>query len=535
MGQEPSRALQDYETILKAQSGSPCATAWYVDLLWRSGQSERAEQVWSSVRANRKVSLGDEGPLLEAKSLLNRGHYQLAERALAEARPGSGVLQTERCLLLAWTASTKAKHDEAAEWLTCSEGGLYPAAALEVWRLWIGKRAKSEDGALVPEEKLAPFRPATEANAPTRASLSAWLLHRAALALQAERTTEAGEFLQRALINDSTVASLPFVAAALPEMRIRSFATAVAETLGPEQNPIAPATLTGLVRLLEATDAGTILLKECLTRDRSRATAALETLLDQPSLPAQIAHHCALLQMRSAIDLGERGQTLTAGPHWRLAWRCWISFLSSSLAENTAVDPNLGRLLDWLLSQHRVRIRDRLASSDIDSARKHWGIVQDLNFLVQGHDPRLAEMIADRVRDFREDLATEYILATREAMRVGTIAEGMRADYEKGLSFLRRLLSLDRTNIRLLTALVEICNEWFFDLYTLGPGPTLAEQVERFTPFATQLARIIENAPGELASRSALSDYFKVRGFVAADTTQRLRHYHEALHLQPCK
>ena len=99
--------------------------------------------------------------------------------------------------------------------------------------------------------------------------------------------------------------------------------------------------------------------------------------------------------------------------------------------------------------------------------------------------------LAERAARFRDELATDYLLATREAMRYGAIPEGWRADYAKGLSGLLRLLSLDRDNVRLLTAMVEICNDWFLDLYNAGDPRQLAEHVDRFTPFATQLARLV--------------------------------------------
>src|SRR5262249_13182039 len=39
-------AVADYESLLRKLGGSPQATTWYVDLLWRAGRVDRAEQVW---------------------------------------------------------------------------------------------------------------------------------------------------------------------------------------------------------------------------------------------------------------------------------------------------------------------------------------------------------------------------------------------------------------------------------------------------------------------------------------------------------
>ena len=95
--------VSEYETVLRETRGEARAVAWLVDLLWRAGRVDRAEQVWKSVRGNKKVTACDEGPLLEARTLLRRGETAQAERLLNEAAPASGVVQAEHRLLLAWT------------------------------------------------------------------------------------------------------------------------------------------------------------------------------------------------------------------------------------------------------------------------------------------------------------------------------------------------------------------------------------------------------------------------------------------------
>src|SRR5581483_1942623 len=103
----------------------------------------------------------------------------------------------------------------------------------------------------------------------------------------------------------------------------------------------------------------------------------------------------------------------------------------------------------------------------------------------------------------------------------GTIPEGWRSDYAKGLDGLRRLLSLDRDNRRLLTALVEVYTDWFLDLYHQGDAAGLREQVDRCTPFALHLARLVEDRPAELAARAALADFCKFRGFLSRDRAEK--------------
>jgi len=116
-----------------------------------------------------------------------------------------------------------------------------------------------------------------------------------------------------------------------------------------------------------------------------------------------------------------------------------------------------------------------------DSARKHGVLDEDM-----GKD------LAERAGQFKDKLATEYLLTTREVMRYGTVPEGWHADYDKGLGYLRRLLSLDRENVRLLTALVEICDEWFLDLYHTHASRALAEQAERPSVDSRRFRMLIE-------------------------------------------
>src|SRR5437588_522460 len=77
--------VADYERALRSLPASPQATCGFVDLLWRSGQLDRAEGVWKTVRGSRRVTACDEAPLLEARALLRRDETTAAERVLADA------------------------------------------------------------------------------------------------------------------------------------------------------------------------------------------------------------------------------------------------------------------------------------------------------------------------------------------------------------------------------------------------------------------------------------------------------------------
>ena len=84
----------------------------------------------------------DEGPLLEAARCLRRGELAPAEKNLVEASPGNGVVQVERCLLLAWIATAQKQPQKASDWLEQAHRGPYPAAARDRWRRLLEWRAQ---------------------------------------------------------------------------------------------------------------------------------------------------------------------------------------------------------------------------------------------------------------------------------------------------------------------------------------------------------------------------------------------------------
>jgi hypothetical protein len=149
----------------------------------------------------------------------------------------------------------------------------------------------------------------------------------------------------------------------------------------------------------------------------------------------------------------------------------------------------------------------------------------------------LKRLLHERLAAFRDGLATDYLLETREEMRAGDIPEGWRADYEAGLARLRRLLSLDRDNPVLLTALLEICGDWFLDLYNTQEVEQMRAEADRYGPFAAQLARVGlkpgEGWSGELAARAALAEFYKFRGYLAESPDRKIALYREALAFNP--
>jgi len=884
-------ALADYEAVLRTLKGSPQGTAWFVDLLWRAGRVDRAEQVWKSFRTNKKVTSCEEGPLLEARSTLRRGELAPAEKALTEAAPVNGVVQVERCLLLAWIATAQKQPQKAAEWLEQAARGPYPASARERWSrllqwrsqgtgiadpadlqspllrdLALGQQARLEgrpdeaiaalqqarsnpviepfaryalaclgkdDPAAIlasqpglflalrcrarqtlerfrtraatpaelldalhsasgskfsdsaaehfrliaqlfqrrepspddlrairatpeslpqrrnlfraalelavrrlsaaaqrellqewarlpwleaePElrallsrpllrlvlqqgsaegpdrailEQLHPEEPLLALLAPREASEDAcstesppvallqaarslarkatpegpeaeawrdqvrrwretarwkglaqallfqeaakrgdvpavaalleevdswrgfrqgpprfvlrslvaivsrhpgqpawkrclprwlqlwdlaalggegqtlaaqmglssraaasseppagvptvpWFLHLAARALgsKTEDPSEALADVRRALSADPELSGLldaAVVREALPELERRTLARSLALMAQPEGKHLLPAgLLVDAVDLLRSFPEGQVLLEALKLGDAEQARTLLQDLLQKPNLPPRLLQHLALLELRAAQSLEEAEQTDQADPYWRRSWQGWLRRLVLG-GEHQIAEEDRSLLLDWLLGLHRSRVNDLLARGEVDRARRHWNLVQELPGRAAAFSEALGNDLGQQLARFRDDLAGEYLVTTREAMRYGNIAEGMHADYDKGLTYLRRLLSLDKDNVRLLTALVEVCGEYFLDLYHAGSPPALIEQVERFMPFALQLARLIENQPSALAARAALAEFYKFRGFITRDREQKKALYRDALRFNP--
>jgi hypothetical protein len=508
-------AVTEYERRLRALGGSAQATCWFADLLWRAGKHERAEQVWKAVRGSRRVAACDEAPLLNARLLLWHGDLVQAERILRDAKPHGGVGQVERLLLLVWTKASQNQPEEAGSLLRLAERGPYPLAALKTWRTLLELRAGAALG-----------RP------PAGVPVVPWLLHQAARAIGQDDAARAMAWVGRALAEDATLAAAAeqagTVRAAMPELQrlARAQALAAVVRFHPEQVRLTPGLLVDAVHHLEAEPERRALLGAAQASDLATARQLLAALAGRDDLPAALAHHLALFYHRAAVDLEERVNTDAADPYWRLAWHCWLAWAADRADARSLV-------LDWLLSLHRGRINTLLAGNAVDQARRHWRIIVGLPDQAPG-DGELARLLAQKVGAFREQLATEHLVATREAMRYGVVAEGWNADYEKGLAYLSRLLSLDRDNVRLLTALVEICGEWFLDCYNNEDMGRLWRGVERFTPFAMQLARLVDRAGGvELSARAALAEFYKFRGFVTADVEHKAALYREALRFHP--
>ncbi|HKB41859.1 MAG TPA: hypothetical protein VKD72_35865, partial [Gemmataceae bacterium] len=214
-------AVTAFEQLLRFLQGSPQAICWFVDLLWRAGRVERAEQVWKPLRTNRRVIACDEAFLQEARALLRQGDIAAAERALREAEPRGGVTQTERRLLLAWIAAGRRQFDEAQRLLAETGTSLYPGNTLRAWQLLCGENGVP--GKTVAGEVSFPFLTAL----PLSPAASSWTQGQQA---RAEGDLERAVELLRAALG--SVALKPFARYALASLGQDDFAVLLADAPG---------------------------------------------------------------------------------------------------------------------------------------------------------------------------------------------------------------------------------------------------------------------------------------------------------------
>jgi hypothetical protein len=485
---------------------------------WREGVSQlRSQARWKGL-----------AQALLLQEAAQRGDVAAMRTLLEEVDAWRGLQMPPRFVLraLAWASAAQPHHPGwqrgLSRWLP----------------LWQPAALGSEGAALAAHAGLTVLHGDT-AEPPPGMPAVPWLLHQAARALGREDAIEALAFIRRALARDPELASVPnahAVRQALPEIERLSLAQGLTTAMQPDGKAgrTSARVLTDAVAALAEVPEGAAVLDALSRGDGAAARVGLDALSERAELSPRLAHHLALLMQRVAGANEEQEDTTSAEACWRRAWACWLRFLAMADRRDAGPTVDARRMvLDYLLERHRHRINDLLARSAVDAARRYWSLVRDLPARAAAIEETLGRDLAERIERFREELATEYLLTTREAMRYGSIPEGWRADYEKGLGYLRRLLSLDRDNPRLLVALVETCNDWFLDLYHQNDPAGLRAQVERFTPFALQLARRIDERPGDLSARAALADFWKFRGFLSADRQQKISLYREALRLNP--
>jgi hypothetical protein len=360
-----------------------------------------------------------------------------------------------------------------------------------------------------------------------------WYLHQAARAVAREDYTEALACIHLTLHDVHTGEIARVVGEALPELGRYGIAQLLAAAFSCDGlAPVSPALIVEVIDLVVDSNIETRLPGAVNSSDTAAIDAELAALVETPALQPRLAHHFALLEYRRAVFLDANGRTAAAVAAHRRGWGWWLRFLAAGPPDGPGPTA-AGLLAETLFGGHRRCVNALLGRGAVDGARLHWELVAELPALAARLAPPLAEDLVARVTCFRDELATDFLLATREAMRHGPAPEGFRADYEAGLAGLRRILSLDRDNPRLLTALLDTCGDWFFDLYNAGARTALAEQVERFTPFALQLARQVEARPGDFAARAALAGFFKFRGFIVVDSVRKAELYREALRFNP--
>jgi hypothetical protein len=371
---------------------------------------------------------------------------------------------------------------------------------------------------------------------PAGVAVGPWLLHQAAQAIRQGQWPPALRWVRQSLEQDSGTEAARH---ALPELERLARAQVLAEVARvlPDQPAVGPEVLADLLDLLEQEPEGRAALEAATAGDLEEARWQLAALSDRPTLPARLAHHLAVTWHRAGLALDGADLAEPAVACWRLAWTCWLHFLAENggpeMASGNAAGDCSGVLVEHLLGIHRRRVNELLRRNRVDGARRHWELVHELPGLGLCLEESRAGSVAQAVARFRDDLAAECLTGMRQAAQHGLAPPGWRAGYHAGFAAARGLLSLDRDNVRLLTALVEFAGEWLTDCYDNEDGRQMAEVLGRLTPFALHLTRLVAERPGELAARAALAEFCKFRGFAAPTAGEARALYHEALRLNP--
>jgi hypothetical protein len=389
---------------------------------------------------------------------------------------------------------------------------------------------------------LLPWNPETD-EPPAEIAPVAWFLHQASLAIGRDNAADALRWVHRALRHDPDLreagSHAETVRQALPELerKARLMALALAVRFTPRQPALPSDVLAGALEVFSTQPQGQAIVAAASAGDLAAAQQDLIALARQNDLSPALAHHLALFFYRAAQYCEDEADGKTADAYWRLAWPCWLRFLQPGDSPKTGQTPELPAnqrfFLTRLFDKHHHFIRDYLSWNAIEDARRHWLLVENVQATVETYAPILAAEVMDCVARFREKLAADYLTATREVLKHGVAAVGWRANYEQGLQYLRRLLSLDPDNLRLLTALVDICGDWFLDCYNNEDPRTLWEQVPRFHPFAVKLARLVDHQPQEWSARAAVAEFYKFRGLMAPHRAEKIAVYREALRFNP--
>ncbi len=280
--------------------------------------------------------------------------------------------------------------------------------------------------------------PASRAEAPPGIPIVPWLFHQAARTLGHEDYIEALACVRRAEEVDpewASAASADLMRTVLPDLERRAVAQSLAAALRETESEAVESgrLLTDVVDLLRQHPDGAAILNAAVRGDRDAVREGLALLLNQADLPPRLAHHLALIEMRSALALEDRDNTAAAEAHWRRAWTAWLRLLATPPGGEGLPVPDAARMvLDTLLADHRRRISGLLARNAVDAARRYWALVQELPALAALQSAPLGQDLVVRVERFRDELASEYLVMTRESMRYGDVPEGCARGLRKG-------------------------------------------------------------------------------------------------------
>jgi len=122
---------------------------------------------------------------------------------------------------------------------------------------------------------------------------------------------------------------------------------------------------------------------------------------------------------------------------------------------------------------------------------------------------------------------------TSDADAIKNLPDGIRLNYNGGLSALQPFIDLEIPVARVLCAALAWYNDWCYDVYALKEMDQLGQLVRDARKMADQLLPLSVKGKGYERENQLLSRHFLLRGFVIDDPARARKEYEEALAWDP--
>jgi len=303
-------------------------------------------------------------------------------------------------------------------------------------------------------------------------------------------------------------------------------------------------------------------LSRALSANRPQAIDdAWEHALDEHASDARFLHGLAVVYWEQALANHARGrpqedQWIRSTLLWALLLctdEFWMDFLNQPEPDSREGEHDPGSKLlkvaiQNTLSLHSTIGQRHLAAGHIEEARPHAHCLDIcrsdgdrmretlMNHGVPFHlslDPNRLEQVSRIAEDLLDDwcakLVREAERETEDANAIQSLPEGIRKNYEGGISHLEPFVELGAPNVRLLHRALAWYNDWCYDLYVTRKVDFIRELIGPAGRLADMLAPHCARERGHAPENQALSQHYLLRGFAATDPEQKVEDYRNSL------